>query len=71
VDLRVGLDITKTPGYDPGILQPIVSHYNDYATLATHSELKGTKNYPTTPKKNQHHTYYLPLFLKQPSAEDD
>jgi len=41
VGLKVGLDIIEMPGYDPGILQPIVSHYNDYATLATHSELKG------------------------------
>jgi len=47
--LRIGLDIIETPGYDPGILQPIVSHYIDYATLGTHSELKGTKNYPTDP----------------------
>jgi hypothetical protein len=73
VGLRAGLDIEEnltSSGYDTWMVQPIVSRYIDYAIPATHNELKGTKNY-NTPQKNQHHVYYLPLFLKQPSPEDD
>jgi hypothetical protein len=51
VDLNIMENLTP-PGYDPGILQPIVSHYIDDATLVIHSELKGTKNYNTPPKKS-------------------